>query len=127
MSERSAKWLKKRSFLDQREEKVKSELSEASDSLEVGVKKVLVATAAIGATVMTGYMIYRAFSKSKRKNTTTTVETSPHQAAVATTKPEKRHSLKHAVLERLALALIQIISTQIAVVLSKKSDEKHHS
>lgn len=128
MSERSAKWLKKRSFLDQREAEVKSELSEASESLEAGVKRVATITAAIGATVVTGYVLYKIFSKPKKKSEPEIIikEGTSGSPDVKRIRNPQKFSFKNALIERLSLILIQAIGAQLAVLLSKyRTDEKN--
>lgn len=123
MSERSAIWLKKRSFLDHREERVKNELSEASHTLETGVKKILMSTAAVGASLTVGYIIYKAFSKPKKKPRVETIEVS-NKPDIIKMKTRSRFSLKNLIVERIALALVQFIGAQIAILLSKSEKNK---
>lgn len=127
MSERSAKWLKKRSYLDQREAEVKSELSEASESLEAGVKRVATITAAIGATVVTGYVLYKIFSKPKKKPEPEILkERVSGNPDVKGVRNLQKFSFKNALIERLSLILIQAIGTQLAILLSKyRPDERN--
>lgn len=126
MSERSAKWLKKRSFLDQREAVIKNELSEASETLEAGVKKVLIATVVVGAAFTTGYILFRAFRPKKSKKEPAALPQQDVAVSNTAMRAQSRpSSLKHALIEKITMYVVQIIGTQVALFLSKtKINEK---
>lgn len=132
MSTRSTLWKNKKATLAKREVALKEELEEISGEVESRVKKVLTVSLIAGATVLVGYGLYRAFSgKDKSGQQTPKKSEKPSEKPQESPSPLAGFSLKNALLERLALAAIKFIGTQLATYLAGRvsggEDGKAHS
>lgn len=124
MSKRSTLWKNKKATLSEREAALKEELEEISVEVESRVKKVLTISLIAGATVLLGYGLYRAFSsdeKVEKKKGAVVIK-----SAVKNQEPPSAmagFSLKNALMERLALAAIQLVGTKLATYLAAKAGD----
>lgn len=115
MSNHTSAWYKRKASLEDKEEKIKDELEEVSDHLKKRVKNILIITAVAGSAFGIGYGLYKAFVGPKEVK-------KPDADAHKKAKEESRqpHSLRDAIIEKAAFALIKVISAQIPLLLASK-------
>ena len=122
MSKRSAAWEKEKSRLERREVQIREDLEVVSSDFETKVKNVLKVTLITGGVFLAGYGLYRMLSPSRKE------ESAPQKSRkeeITEVKVKPRFSLKSLIFEKLAIAIIGFIGSQLTTLLSKNlSDQK---
>lgn len=109
--------MKKQNTLKARESELRNELEEVSSTFEVQVKRAVTISLISGGVVLAGYFLYKKFAHKEPAPEPKSTKATDEQQVV---KVESSFSFKKLLLEKAALAAVQFVGAQLAVMLSRK-------